>query len=227
MAHLDTVPLCVGAKPVLKGGMVRSGDKTTGLGADDRSGCAVVLTAAREILSPQAAAPAPGLLLAGAGRGGLVRLALRRSEAARQAGAGLQLGRRGRPKSDRRGPGGFRISIGVSAWRAMPAWRRNSASAPLMPGWQSPICDAQGWLATATQWQTSTSNIGVIRGGAATNVVTARSNSRPKRAATIAAFAARSAGYRQAFSRRPNYVPNAAGVVRRSQVFQPAGLRSL
>ena len=51
MAHLDTVPLCVGSKPVLKAGFVRSGDKTTGLGADDRAGCAVVLTAATEILA--------------------------------------------------------------------------------------------------------------------------------------------------------------------------------
>jgi len=50
MAHMDTVPLCVGSKPVVKGGFVRSGDKSTGLGADDRAGCAVVLTAALEIL---------------------------------------------------------------------------------------------------------------------------------------------------------------------------------
>jgi tripeptide aminopeptidase len=50
MAHLDTVPLCVGCKPVRKGGFVRSADKRTGLGADDRAGAAVVLTAALEIL---------------------------------------------------------------------------------------------------------------------------------------------------------------------------------
>ncbi|HXT58692.1 MAG TPA: peptidase M20, partial [Pirellulales bacterium] len=50
MAHLDTVPLCVGSKPALKGRYVHSADKQTGLGADDRAGCAVVLTAALEIL---------------------------------------------------------------------------------------------------------------------------------------------------------------------------------
>ncbi|HVW39249.1 MAG TPA: peptidase M20, partial [Pirellulales bacterium] len=49
MAHMDTVPLCVGSKPALKGRFVHSTDKQTGLGADDRAGCAVVLTAALEI----------------------------------------------------------------------------------------------------------------------------------------------------------------------------------
>ncbi len=50
MAHVDTVPLCVGARPVRKGKFVRSADRATGLGADDRAGAAVVLTAATEIL---------------------------------------------------------------------------------------------------------------------------------------------------------------------------------
>lgn len=50
MAHLDTVPLCQGCRPVRKGGLVRSADPTTALGADDRSGAAVVLTAILEIL---------------------------------------------------------------------------------------------------------------------------------------------------------------------------------
>lgn len=50
MAHLDTVPLCVGARPVRTGGVIRSADPNTALGGDDRSGASVVLTAALEIL---------------------------------------------------------------------------------------------------------------------------------------------------------------------------------
>ncbi len=50
MAHIDTVPLCEGSKPVLKGNCVRSAKKTTALGSDDRAGCSVILTAAMEIL---------------------------------------------------------------------------------------------------------------------------------------------------------------------------------
>lgn len=50
MAHVDTVPLCVGCDPVRKGDVIRSADPTTALGADDRSGAAVVLNAALTIL---------------------------------------------------------------------------------------------------------------------------------------------------------------------------------
>jgi tripeptide aminopeptidase len=49
-AHIDTVPLCVGCKPVLRGGIVRSAAPGTGLGGDDRAGAAVVLNSALEIL---------------------------------------------------------------------------------------------------------------------------------------------------------------------------------
>lgn len=51
MAHMDTVPICVGSRPVRKGGMIRSADPKTGLGADDRAGVAVVLNTALEILT--------------------------------------------------------------------------------------------------------------------------------------------------------------------------------
>lgn len=56
MAHLDTVPLCVGCRPVLEKtpalplGTVRSADSKTALGADNRAGTAVLLSTAREIL---------------------------------------------------------------------------------------------------------------------------------------------------------------------------------
>lgn len=49
MAHLDTVPLCVGSQPVLRGGIVRSRNRQTALGGDDRSGAAVLLTTAVEL----------------------------------------------------------------------------------------------------------------------------------------------------------------------------------
>lgn len=50
-AHLDTVPICVGSQPVRKGNIVRSANPQSGLGADNRAGCAVLLTAAIEILT--------------------------------------------------------------------------------------------------------------------------------------------------------------------------------
>jgi tripeptide aminopeptidase len=50
MAHMDTVPVCLGAKPRVSGRTITSADPKTGLGADDRAGCAVVLSTALEIL---------------------------------------------------------------------------------------------------------------------------------------------------------------------------------
>ena len=50
-AHMDTVPTCLGCRPVLRGKQVQSADASTGLGADDRAGVAVVLSTALEILT--------------------------------------------------------------------------------------------------------------------------------------------------------------------------------
>jgi tripeptide aminopeptidase len=50
-AHMDTVPICLGCRPVLRGKQIQSADASTGLGADDRAGVAVVLNTALEILT--------------------------------------------------------------------------------------------------------------------------------------------------------------------------------
>jgi tripeptide aminopeptidase len=47
--HLDTVPLCAGAKPKRDGNRIVS-DGTTALGGDNRSGCAVLVTLAETLL---------------------------------------------------------------------------------------------------------------------------------------------------------------------------------
>lgn len=51
MAHMDTVPLCVGCQPVRDGDWIRPKSPTTALGGDNRAGCAVVLTAILETLA--------------------------------------------------------------------------------------------------------------------------------------------------------------------------------
>ena len=47
---MDTVPICVGCRPVRKGRIVRSANPETVLRADDRGGCAVLLNTVLEIL---------------------------------------------------------------------------------------------------------------------------------------------------------------------------------
>ena len=49
MAHMDTVPICIGSRPVRRGQMVYSANLQSGLGADDRAGVAVTLFVAREL----------------------------------------------------------------------------------------------------------------------------------------------------------------------------------
>lgn len=49
MAHLDTVPICIGCDPVRNDKFIESANPATGLGGDNRSGVAVVLNSALEI----------------------------------------------------------------------------------------------------------------------------------------------------------------------------------
>ena len=48
MTHMDTVPLCAGAKPKLAGRKIVNSAKTA-LGGDNRSGCGVLVTLAAEL----------------------------------------------------------------------------------------------------------------------------------------------------------------------------------
>jgi tripeptide aminopeptidase len=49
LTHMDTVPLCAGAKPKLKGKKIVNAARTA-LGGDNRTGCAVLATLAAELL---------------------------------------------------------------------------------------------------------------------------------------------------------------------------------
>jgi tripeptide aminopeptidase len=49
MGHIDTVPLCVGAQPVRRGEFIESREAHTALGGDNRAGASVVLNAVLEI----------------------------------------------------------------------------------------------------------------------------------------------------------------------------------
>lgn len=54
MTHMDTVPLCAGAKPKIHGKrIVNENEGTTALGGDNRTGCAVLVTLAAELIAQQ------------------------------------------------------------------------------------------------------------------------------------------------------------------------------
>jgi tripeptide aminopeptidase len=69
-AHMDTVPLCKGAVPIVKGNRIVAKGKT-GLGGDDRSGCAAIVTLAETLLKNKIPHPPITLLFPIAEENGL------------------------------------------------------------------------------------------------------------------------------------------------------------
>jgi tripeptide aminopeptidase len=61
MTHMDTVPLCAGAKPKRQGNRIIN-DAVTALGGDNRTGCAVLATLAAELIAQRLPHPPITLL---------------------------------------------------------------------------------------------------------------------------------------------------------------------
>src|SRR5579872_3987280 len=63
MTHMDTVPLCAGAKPKLQGKrVVNEHEGVTALGGDNRTGCAVLVTLVAELIAQKLSHPPLTLL---------------------------------------------------------------------------------------------------------------------------------------------------------------------
>jgi len=176
MAHMDTVPLCVGSKPIRKGLFVQSADKSTGLGADDRAGCAVVLTAALEILRRKL--PHPPLTffwpvqeevgLFGAHHVDLARLGKPKLAFNWDGGAAEKL--------TTGATGAYRMQIEIHGLAAHAGGApERGVSAITIVALAVAELQAGGWLGLIHKdGIRGTSNVGVVQGGAATNVITDR-----------------------------------------------------
>jgi tripeptide aminopeptidase len=173
-SHLDTVPICVGSQPARQGGRFVSSDSATGLGADNRSGAATLLTTVLAIL-----------------RGGLSHPPLTflwtvQEEVGLQGARHVRLGPLGKPRLAFNFDGGSpaKLTIGATGGYRMTIEIRGIAShaggAPadgvsaiavaslaiaelVKDGWHGQI---------VKKGHVGTSNVGVIQGGEATNVVT-------------------------------------------------------
>lgn len=173
MAHLDTVPLCQGATPVIRGNRIVPADKHTALGADDRAGAAVVLLAALEILRRKL--PHPPLSF----------LWTVQEEVGLQGARRIRLGLLGKPQLafnfDGGLPetltvgatGGYRIGIQVQGV-ASHAGSAPEAGVSAIAIASLAIAELHrgGWHGQIHKdGRSGTSNVGLIRGGDATNVV--------------------------------------------------------
>ena len=214
MAHMDTVPLAVDSVPFRDGDWIRPKSDKTALGADDRSGCAVILTAILELIRQGIDHPPLTLLFTVQEEIGLV--------GARH----LSAGKLGNPKLcfnwDGRDPLDLIIgAVGATYVNATVSGIASHAGVHPDDGVNAAIvaslalADLQenGWHGLVVMGrQRGTSNIGIVQGGAATNVVMpeikvtaeARSHSRTFRAKIVRE-------YRKAFDRAAKQLRNADG----------------
>lgn len=173
MAHMDTVPICVGARPKVQDGMLVPQDAHTGLGADDRAGVATVLFAATELLAQKIP------------HGPLTLLFTVQEEIGLQGARFLEVDKLGNPDLafnwDGGNPakltigaiGGYRMTIDIHGLASHAGVApEKGVSAITVAGIAINKLHEQGLLGKISQGELSgTSNIGVIQGGNATNVV--------------------------------------------------------
>ena len=215
MAHLDTVPLCQGTVPVIRGHYVVPADEQTALGADDRAGAAVVLSTALEIIRRKLPHPPVTFLWTVQEEVGLF--------GARHVRMGLL----GKPRLAFNFDGGDieRLTIGATGGYRMEihvegvASHAGSApeegvSAITIASLAIADLHQQGWHGQIDKnGQTGTSNVGVIQGGDATNVVTPRVRVRAEARSHNPAFRRRIVrAIEQAFKKAARSVRNRDGV---------------
>jgi tripeptide aminopeptidase len=221
MAHIDTVPLCVGCQPVRRGAVIASRDPHTALGGDNRAGATVVLNTALTILGHKLPHPPLTLFFPVQEEIGLV--GARHVSPAKLGKPQLcfnwdggepelaTIGATGDNRLDIEIEGlashaGAHPEDGVSAI-AIAA----KAIADLTDnGWHGLICKARNL---------GTSNVGVIHGGEATNVVTNKVTLRAETRSHDPKFRAKIVrAYRRAFEQAATSVRNAAGTSGRVRI---------
>jgi tripeptide aminopeptidase len=173
MAHLDTVPLCVGAEPVISDDQVVSQNRRTALGGDNRAGCAVVLNTAIRILQDKL--PHPPLTL----------LWTVQEEVGLLGARHLSTSKLGQPKLcfnwDGGAPnaivlgatGGVHLDIEIYGQASHAgAHPEDGVSALAIAGLAISELQRNGWHGRVVKGkQRGTSNMGFVHGGGATNVV--------------------------------------------------------
>lgn len=174
VAHVDTVPICVGSRPTRRKQLIVSANKKTGLGADNRSGAALLLLTVLALM--RAKLPHPPLTF----------LWTIEEEVGLFGARFVRLSKLGKPRLTFNfdgGParflkigatGGYRMTIDVYGLAAHAGNHpEEGVSAIAIASLAIADLVKEGWHGLVTkEGGTGTSNVGVIQGGEATNVVT-------------------------------------------------------
>lgn len=173
MAHIDTVPVCVGSRPVRRGNIIRSADPTTGLGSDNRCGAAAILTAALDILRKKLPHPPLTLFFPVQEEVGLIgarfvshsMLGAPRLAFNFDSGDGVRL--------VMGATGAYRILFEITGVASHAGVHpENGVSAITIASVAIARLQQDGWHGAITKGRRrGTSNIGMIEGGSAMNVV--------------------------------------------------------
>jgi tripeptide aminopeptidase len=214
MGHIDTVPLCVGCQPVRKGDYISSKDPTTALGGDNRAGAAVALTAVLEILRQDL--PHPPLTLFWPVQ----------EEIGLYGARFVSKGKLGNPKLcfnwDGRDPelivvgatGDYAITVEIEGIASHAGGHPEQGVNAITVASRA-IADLHenGWHGLILKGRNAgTSNVGIVRAGDATNVVTPKLSLRAEARSHDPKFRRRIVDeYRKAFQRAVKAVKNDAG----------------
>ncbi len=215
MAHVDTVPICQGCKPVIRGPWVESADKQTGLGGDDRAGATVVLQTAIEILRRKL--PHPPLTFFWPVQ---EEVGLHGAHYVKKNLLGkprLAFNWDGGPpeKLTIGATGGYRLSIEVTGLAAHAGGApEQGVSAIAVASLAIADLVKNGWHGLIEKGKSrGTSNVGVIQGGTATNVVTYHLHIRAEARSHDPAFRKKIvAEIHEAFERAARQVRSVSGV---------------
>jgi tripeptide aminopeptidase len=173
-AHMDTVPLCVGVRPVVKGDRLMPAQKDKALGGDNRSGVAIVLATALEVVENRLPHPPLTFLWTVQEEVGL--------QGIKQADLSLL----GKPQMGINFDGGEYEDLTVGATGAYRlifqvhchashagTHPQNGVSAITITSLAVAQLHKDGWLGLVKKGaKTGTSNVGVVQAGDATNVIT-------------------------------------------------------
>ena len=173
-AHVDTVPLCVGSQPVRRGDRIVSRNRSTALGADDRAGASVLLHTLTEIRRRRL--PHPPLTFLWPVQEEVGLLGARHVDRKKLGGPKLCFNWDGGPSDMATigATGGFELRIEIEGVASHAgAHPEQGISAIAVAGVAIAELVRDGWHGRIVKGAaTGTSNIGIIAGGEATNVVT-------------------------------------------------------
>jgi len=217
-AHLDTVPVCAGAEPVVRGSTIRPRGKT-GLGADDRAGVAAVVSALAEAMSRSNDRPPLTLVFTVCEEVGLLGARYLDAKVLRECSMGFNVDGGNPVEPTVAAPSGFTLDIEITGIASHAGGRpERGASAATVFALAIAELHAGGWLGKIVKGkQEGRMNFGVVEGGNATNVVMPQMTVRGEARSHSEAFLKRIIGTAEkAFRRAAKKVKNDQG--RRAKV---------